>query len=116
MAHVLQPRALRNIPELAIPAVFEKGVTTAHRRYEQVRVPIVVDIRKRRRHPHTIPEKNTDLLKLPAPNIPPQLAPAQLTDEKKIQSAITIHIRNGHPCSMIVMHPFETFVGVFHRP
>ncbi len=78
---------------------------------EQVRIAVVVHIRKRAgaadpaRQPYA--RLLRDVFKLPAAQIAEQLIGPPLVDKINVQFAISIHIRHRHAVAMIIMarHP-----------
>src|SRR6476646_3020503 len=104
MAHVVEARRGGDVSETAVAVVLEQHVAAAHRRDEQVGVPVVVDVRERGGDADFPGDTHyggrRDGLKLPASETFPQLIAAHLVDEVEVNHTVPIDVRNREPVSM----------------
>jgi hypothetical protein len=80
---------------------------------------IVIDIRKGCGHADSIresyPSGRRNILELAGAEISPKLISAELIDKIEVQLPIAIHIRDGHPGTMIVVGRFPILGGIIDR-
>src|SRR5262249_1500189 len=94
MSRALRRQAGRrgDVLEPSAPKVFEQNVAHAHGGHEEIRLAVVVDVRKGCGHANLVGQADArggrDILELAMTQIAPELAGSQLIDEINIEPAV----------------------------
>ena len=108
-----------DVLELSAAKILEQDIAHPHRRDEEVRQTVIVDVRKRGGDADLVRQRNarcrSNVFKLPTPQIPPELARSELIDEVKVQPAIAIHVRRRQTVAVVVMNRLVVLGPVIHR-
>ena len=118
----LAPRNTRLGRDVAKPTpalITKERQTLAYRRHQQVRTPIVVQVRKRSPHAHLArhrhPGPGRDIFEAPTPHIAPQLVAPPLIHKEQIRPAVPVHIRRRDGRPVIVVYRLVIPGPVIHR-
>src|SRR5262245_29786659 len=114
-----EPSLRRDVLELPAAEVFEQDVAHADGRDEQVRASVVVNVGKGGGHADLVrqsdPGRLSEILKLTAAQIPPELAGPKLIDEIEIEPAVPVHVGDRQPIAVIIMNGFVVSGSVIDR-
>jgi len=92
----------------------------AHRRDEQIRVAVVIDVGERAPHAdrvgHGQPGLGGDVHEPAAAGVFPELVGTELRHEIEIGETIAIHVRGAHAAPVVVVRQLVAPAGVVHDP
>jgi hypothetical protein len=106
------------VAKLSISKILEEAIPVSHCRDEEVRISIIVDVRERARDRDRVRHGEAclvgDIPKSSVPQIPPELAGAQLGGEVEIREAIAIHVGGAHAIPVIIVNELVGFTRVVY--
>ena len=112
-------RLRRDVAEPAPTFIVKEHQPLAYRRHQQVRSPVVIDVRERSPHAHLARHRHPGLrrhvLKATPAHIAPQLVAPPLIRKEQIRPAVPIHIRRRNRRTMIIMNRLIIPRPIIHR-
>lgn len=99
MGFQIKPGFFADVREMPSPIVVKQNVAAANRGYEQVLIPVIVDVRKSGRHADAVwqadPGFLSDVLEVAPAQVLPQLIPTHLIHEVNVVEPVAIHVRDA---------------------
>ena len=113
------PRLRRDVAEPTPALIVKQRQPLAYRRHQQIRSPVVIDVRERSPHAHLARHRHPGLrrhvLKATPAHIAPQLVASPLIRKEQIRSAVPIHIRRRYGRTVIIMNRLIVPSPIIHR-